>query len=140
MFIRYTVMIFGEKFIPTQIDGLKLENMRISDMSDFSKEQHGCLCVSHIREFATYIDEAYEDDIVSFIEWNYSRLIQAGADDFWVFMDIYYQDQCNFEIFNKHRLGRLSRFNVSLPISVYAVDDEDRFINQYSINIKRTEG
>ena len=55
-------------------------------------------------------------------------------------MDIYYQDQCNFEIFNKHRLNRLSRFNVSLPISVYAVDDEDRFINQYSINIKRTEG
>lgn len=87
-----------------------------------------------------YIDEAYEDDIVSFIEWNYSRLIQAGADDFWVFMDVYYQDQCNFEIFNKHRLNRLSRFNVSLPISVYAVDDEDRFINQYSINIKRTEG
>lgn len=140
MFIRYTVMIFGEKFTPTQIGGLQLENMRISDISDFSKEQHGCLCVSHIREFAAYIDEAYEDNIVSFIEWNYSRLIQAGADDFWVFMDVYYQDQCNFEIFNKHRLNRLSRFNVSLPISVYAVDDEDRFINQYSTNIKRTEG
>ncbi len=140
MFIRYTVMIFGEKFTPTQIDGLQLDNMRISDILDFSKEQHGCLCVSHIREFAAYIDEAYEDDIVSFIEWNYSRLIQAGADDFSVFMDIYYQDQCNFEIFNKHRLNRLSRFNVSLPISVYAVSDEDRFINQYFINIKRTEG
>lgn len=74
MFIRYTVMIFGEKFTPTQIDGLQLDNMRISDVSDFSKEQHGCLCVSHILEFAAYIDEAYEDDIVSFIEWNYSRL------------------------------------------------------------------
>lgn len=55
MFIRYTVMIFGEKFTPTQIDGLQLENMRISDISDFSKEQHGCLCVSHIREFAAYL-------------------------------------------------------------------------------------
>ena len=55
MFIRYTVMIFGEKFTPTQIDGLQLEKMRISDISDFSKEQHGCLCVSHIREFAAYI-------------------------------------------------------------------------------------
>ena len=65
MFIRYTVMIFGEKFTPTQIDGLQLDNMRISDISDFFKEQHGCLCVSHIREFAAYIDEAYEDDIVS---------------------------------------------------------------------------
>ena len=54
MFIRYTVMIFGEKFTPTQIGGLQLENMRISDISDFSKEQHGCLCVSHIREFAAY--------------------------------------------------------------------------------------
>lgn len=140
MFIRYTVMIFGEKFTPAQIDSLQLDNMRISDVSDFSKEQHSCLCVSHIREFAAYIDEAYEDDIVSFIEWNYSRLIQAGADDFSVFMDIYYRNQCNFEIFNKHRLNRLSQFNVSLPISVYAVSDEDRFINQYSINIKRTEG
>lgn len=37
MFIRYTVMIFGEKFTPTQIDGLQLENMRISDISDFPK-------------------------------------------------------------------------------------------------------
>ena len=55
MFIRYTVMIFGEKFTPTQIDGLQLENMRISDMSDFSKEQHGCLCVSNIRDFAAYL-------------------------------------------------------------------------------------
>ena len=27
MFIRYTVMIFGEKFTPTQIDDLQLENI-----------------------------------------------------------------------------------------------------------------
>ena len=38
-------------------------------------------------------------------------------------MEVYFDGgQCNFEIFNKDLLAKLSVFNISIPVSVYLLD------------------
>lgn len=130
MYRRYTVMILGDNFNPDDvIDKLDTDLVvnlvsRPNDL-DADGEVYGIGFLSLIskNEFSEYPDEAYEKIFVDFYEKNYALLKQAGANDFRIFLDIYCFKQCNFEIFNKRELKKLAQYNVSLPISVYQVDN-----------------
>jgi len=54
---------------------------------------------------------------------NYQLLRLNNADDFRIFIEAFYSDQCNFEIFNSELLVELAKYKVSLPISVYYCDN-----------------
>ena len=48
--------------------------------------------------------------------YGYSR----NTGDIDILIEAYYRDeQCNFEVFDKYLLKRLTQFNVSIPISIY---------------------
>ncbi|EGV38396.1 interleukin-7 [Neisseria weaveri LMG 5135] len=80
----------------------------------------------HENEFSKeFPDLEYEKSFVNFFSENYDLLKENGATDFSIFIEIYYVDQCNFEIFNRDLLVELAKYRVNLPISVYHIQDVD---------------
>jgi hypothetical protein len=71
--------------------------------------------------------ETYEEWFVNFLEDNYQTFIDLGVERIDIFMNVYTvgREQCNFEIFNKDMLKRLSKFGVSLPIDVYNITKKE---------------
>ena len=86
---------------------------------------YGCLELNHKNEFSKeYWDSEYEQEFVDFFSKNYQLLRLNNADDFRIFIEAFYSDQCNFEIFNSELLAELAKYKVSLPISVYDCDND----------------
>lgn len=125
MFMRFTITIMGEYFAPKTINNLLLDSLKIIDICDFDKNTLGVLQIQHIDEFANYRNEGYENSFIGFFEKNFISLNDANAENFSIFMEIYYKDQCNFEIFDSEKLHRLTKFGVNLPISVYHIDTDE---------------
>lgn len=114
MYARFTINVTGEKFNPVEVLPDLKTSLVIDDLGI------GYLYLIHKNEFSSeFPDVNYEIEFVNFFEENFHLLNEKGADDFSIFMDIYYSDQCNFEIFNKDLLNKLAKYNVSLPISVF---------------------
>ena len=60
------------------------------------------------------------------IRKNFEVFRKHGAEDIDLFIDVYCSDdQCNFEIFNMAMLKRMSKFNVSYPVSVYHLSENE---------------
>ncbi|WP_193004360.1 interleukin [Neisseria yangbaofengii] len=120
MYARFTINVTGENFNPTEVlSGLKTSLV----IDDFGI---GYLYLVHKNEFSSeFPDINYEIEFVKFFEENSHLLKAKGADTFSIFMDIYYSDQCNFEIFNKDLLNKLAKHSVSLPISVFKEEITD---------------
>jgi hypothetical protein len=66
---------------------------------------------------------SYHAWFASFLEINHRVIIDHGADDLRIFMEVFYAKnlQCNFEIFDKESVSVFGKFNVTLPISIYAL-------------------
>ncbi|AQZ81292.1 hypothetical protein BUM88_06570 [Acinetobacter calcoaceticus] len=102
--------------------------------TDFIYEFYNCEDYSYFTFFhpkgisSQYPDNNYEEDFIFFIEENYEKLFQYGIRSFDLFIEVYYVDQCNFEILNSNRLKRLSQFNISMPISVYHEDENGNLL------------
>lgn len=124
MLIRYTITVSGNAFTPTQIKNLILKNLKIVENFDCSNNCEGIMQIQHIQEFSKYYDSDYENDFIAFFENNFDELKRNNADEYSLFIEVYYKDQCNFEIFDKDKLTILSRYQVSLPISVYHIDTD----------------
>lgn len=131
MYTKYTILVTGDNFNPDDVIN-KLDTELVIDKihepnKSVKKDEfygRGSLILTHKNKFSTeYPDEAYEKVFIDFYEKNHSLLKQAGANDFNIILDVYYSDQCNFEIFNKHQLRKLGQYEVSLPISIYYLDD-----------------
>jgi len=133
----YGILIFGDNFYPQNIlkkiqgnfvidddyfcptDVRKFWGGIISDDDDIYG--YGCMLFSHpLKQATDKYRFKYEKKFVEFIEENYQLFKENGVDDIRIFMEVFYEGQCNFEIFNKTLLKRLAKYNVSLPISIYA--------------------
>ena len=81
----------------------------------------------HCNKFSTEKEiKIYEQDFVSFIESNYQMFIEYGANEFELFIEIYYNgEQCNFEVFNKSILKLFGSMEISILISVYTLDEQE---------------
>ncbi|MBQ9600400.1 MAG: interleukin [Neisseriaceae bacterium] len=90
------------------------------------------LSFEHKNKFSKeYHDREYEQEFVDFFKNNYELLKEYGAEEFVLMMDIFYCDQCNFEIFDKGKLKELAKGDVSLPISVYYLEPDDYYSDLY---------
>lgn len=68
----------------------------------------------------------YEKAFVDFLENNYRLFKENGVEDLEFFIELYYDGgQCNFEIFNKELLKKIADFDVSIPVSVYILKEEE---------------
>jgi len=69
---------------------------------------------------------AYEDWFIKFLLDNYSLFSEEGVVDFEFYLEVYYSgDQCNFELFDKEKLKKISHLNLSFPISVYKLTQKE---------------
>lgn len=133
MFVRFYITISGANFQPTlTIDKLNTSLVIKEVITDYSFGDWNMLQLFHQNEFSKeYYDGEYEQEFVDFFKNNYELLKTYGAEDFTLMMDIYYCDQCNFEIFDKDKLPELAKGDVSLPISVYYLEPDDYYNDLY---------
>lgn len=117
MFLRLTFNACGTSFNAQEsIDQLNVNKKSII----YDKEFPTSLSIKHPREFSSeYYDEEYERFFLDFIKNNIDILVSYGANDFDLFIEAYYNDQCNFEILSPQFLYYLNKYQIRLPISVY---------------------
>jgi hypothetical protein len=63
--------------------------------------------------------------VCEFLPKNYSALKNNGLDRINIFINVFYSGQCNFEIFDSQSMSILSKYNVSLPISVFHLSNNE---------------
>jgi hypothetical protein len=88
------------------------------------------------------VDDDYEQVdnyhawFASFLEMNHNLLAVCGADDLRIFMKVFYAEghQCNLEVFDRKSLATIGKFNVALPLSIYALSAEA--INRWAAEVK----
>lgn len=132
MYLRFTIMIFGDNFKPSKMVNNLETSLEVTDYFDAGGKNefgeinnYGCLVANHnILLKIHFCDSEYEQEFVDFFRKNYQSLILNNADDLRIFIEAYYSDQCNFEIFDNESLAELAKYKVSLPISVYYCDND----------------
>lgn len=136
MIYKYFFSVSGDNLYPEQIlDKIQGDFIVDSYYSPTDKKfdnnsddyQYGGISFWHPNKFSIEDNVVeYERCFIEFIEKNYLLFTKNGADEFQIFIEIYYSgDQCNFEIFNKFLLKKLSIFEVSIPISVFILAEEE---------------
>lgn len=136
MIYKYDFSISGGTFYPEKIISKIKGNFIVEscfspiDKKSHNKEEeygYGGISFWHPQKFSTEDSVIeYEKAFIEFIEKNYNTFIESGVDDLQIFIEIYFDGgQCNFEIFNRGLLKKLTNFGVSLPISVYVLKEED---------------
>ncbi len=83
----------------------------------------GSILITNPKKFCNE-DEVtnYEEWYLGFFEKYFEKMLKFGAEEFSLFIEVFYNGQCNFEIFDKEMLSRLAKYNVSLPISIYRLE------------------
>jgi len=122
MFIRILFKAYGKNFNAKEC----IEELISSELKvDYDEKYPNLLSFEHPKEFAKYWDEAYEKAYLEFISNNIHILKGLGAYDFEFVTDIYkYSDeQCNFEILSRGFLPYIGKYGISLPVSVYTIDE-----------------
>lgn len=127
MYMRFTIKVSGQKFDPKKILQQLVTNLIVDDYVEpifYSEHEYdyGEMYLLAKQEFShEYPDDEYQNLFIDFFDKNHNNLVLAGATDFQIMLDIYYKDQCNFEIFDKDILKKIAKYNICLPISVYKV-------------------
>ncbi|MGI4738183.1 MAG: hypothetical protein ACRYG7_23695 [Janthinobacterium lividum] len=82
--------------------------------------------------------DRYHAWFASFLETNHGVLAEYGADDLRIFMEIFYAKghQCNLEIFDRETISTIGKFKVALPISIYALSEEN--LDKWAKEVKLT--
>lgn len=134
MIYKYSFSISGDDFYPEKITD-KIQGDFIVDSyfnptdKKFNNKLdiygYGGMSFWHPKKYSTENEIIkYEKAFVDFIEKNYCLFIENGVSDLDIFIEIYFDGgQCNFEIFNKELLKILANYDVSLPASVYILND-----------------
>lgn len=134
MIYKYEFSVSGdylrpESFIKSVEAGFIIDSYFKRDDKKRNGEEYGYGSISfwHPQKFATVTRiKEYENSFVHFVERNYSLFTKHGGNDFQFLVEIYYDGgQCNFEIFNKDLLQRLGSMGISIPVSVYSLQEEE---------------
>ena len=137
MRIKFEISISGEDFDPAKFmeeytGALTLVDcVKKSDTNPHTKDcyDYGSVTVGYKDNYlAQYYDEVYEKVFINFFIDNEQLLLKFDYEEIDLFVNVYYKDQCNFEIFDKNSLKILSRWDVSLPISVYHEDKDGNLL------------
>jgi len=149
MIIKYTLSVEGDNFYPSKIAGIDYLNLVKESSFDPTDKKflnrddcynYGDLTLSNKRTFAIS-DEAmdYQEDFVIFLEKNFSFFISKGAENFTLYLDIFYcGHQCNYYLLTESLMSRISSLNIriSYPISVYkyTIKNMKKFTREIELN------
>jgi hypothetical protein len=143
---KFLFSISGDEFWPDKIlsrikgEFVVASKNNVGDRKFHNNEdiyEFGSLSIWHPKKFCTDNSIAdYEKWFVKFVEENYSLFMESGANEFEIYMEIYFDGgQCNFQIFDKDLLKKLTLFNIALPISIYTMDSSrhQRWISEIEL-------
>ncbi len=131
LMLKITINIDGDSFDAKSFLQEIIEDVYVEEYEEFP-----CyLTIQNPKMFGVeYELIEYEEWYVDFLEKYYSKMILYGAQDVWLFLDVFYsKDQCNFEIFSKEMMKKLAKFDLSYPISVYKLSKKK--IKEYLLNV-----
>ena len=135
--IKLSLTVTGDNFFPRNIttifEGKLLFeiNFNPDDKNDSDeRKEYGFGCATFYHPSIFGLEEKtwreYENDFVKSLEDYYDLLISYGANDFSMYTEIYYEGwQCNFNIFDKENMEKLSKYNLSFPVSVYKMSQKE---------------
>jgi len=69
--------------------------------------------------------EGYNKWVVDFLLSEYSYLTKYGLTDLELVFNVYYTDQCSFEVLDSTSLRKLSKYDISIPVNVFQVSQEE---------------
>jgi hypothetical protein len=134
LLLRISLDLQGDNFSPKGLLSQLKEPFIIfssNEPSDYkdsnNKDQYefGSISILHPKKIGIEFElEDYQEWYVNLIEKNYEKFKTLGVKDISLFVDVFYNDQCNFEIFNKNLLKRISDYSISIPISVYNLNKD----------------
>ena len=135
MVYKYNFSISGDMFYPEKIldkiqgnftiDSFFNPNDKITPNSN-KEYGYGGISFYHPKKYTVDFIKEYEEAFVEFIEINSKLFFDFGIEEMQIFIEIYYDGgQCNFEVFDKKMLSKLSFFEVSLPVSVYILEENE---------------
>ena len=106
---------------------------------DVNTEEH-YISIEHPTDIGIeYEMESYYQWYVDFMDNNYSVLKKNGLEYANIFINVFYKGQCNFEIFDKESLATLSKYDISYPISIFALSDKELLdiLNDYGVSSEK---
>ncbi|KAB5264412.1 hypothetical protein F9959_03775 [Bacteroides stercoris] len=113
-------LYFNRQVTLTELKGFISTSYRVIDAND------DYITIEHPTDIGIeYNMEIYNQWYVNFIDKNYSALKNNGLDRINIFINVFYSGQCNFEIFDSQSMSILSKYNVSLPISVFHLSNNE---------------
>lgn len=128
LIIRISLDLYGEAFSPKKLSSEIKEPFRVSnsnevtDINERSNKKYGMGFMSIQHPYKIGIEYQlieYQKWYVDFILKNHSAFVRNSVESICLFFDVFYSNQCNFEILDNELLKEISPFNISLPISVY---------------------
>ncbi len=134
LIIRITLDLYGDNFSPHKLlpqlkDSFKLIDS--NEKTDIDKIRHrqydfGALSLQHPDCIGIeYKSTEYQKWYIDFILKNHIAFTTNCVDRVDLFYNVYYSNQCNFEILDKELLSSISGLGISLPISVYQQTKEE---------------
>lgn len=135
MVFKYNFSISGDDFYPEKIINDIKGNFNIDTYFNPKDKKYsaktdeygyGEMSFWHPKKFSTEDNiYEYEKSFIEFIGENYTMFIENGVVDLQIFMEIFFDgEQCNFEIFDRDTLKKITKSNISLPISIYILNKE----------------
>lgn len=127
-------LYFNSQITLTESQSLIGTSYRVIDAND------DFISIEHPTDIGIeYNMEIYNQWYVDFIENNHSTLKHNGLDKINIFINVFYSGQCNFEIFESQSLSILSKYNVSLPISVFHLSNNElkEILNDNGYSLKK---
>lgn len=133
LLIKLTIdLYFNHSVTPKTLNGIINMPFRVVDVNT---EEH-YISIEHPTDIGIeYEMENYHQWYVKFVDDNYNILRNNGLEYANIFINVFYKGQCNFEIFDKDSLAVLSKYDVSYPISIFALSDKELIdiLNDYGV-------
>lgn len=140
--LRYTFMLCGDELNSAALVSKLAGNYTICNPETVGIPADTQGAISIAPPVESVVDDDYEQVdsyhawFASFLETNHNVFAVCGANDLRIFMEVFYAEghQCNLEVFDRKSLATLGKFNVALPISIYALSEET--ISKWAAEIK----
>ena len=124
MVINISIDIYGERFKAKDfINNLKKDKIAVKEHLilpyALSIENPNC-CIGFQDELVDY-EKWYVDFLIN----NFNKIYAYGGKEISIFYNVYFLEQCNFEILDKNLLKKLKDLDISFPVSVYHIDKNE---------------
>jgi hypothetical protein len=136
MIYKIILILSGVDFLPDSILQYIKGEYAIASKNNPQDKKHknkeddygfGSISFFHPKKFATQPNILnYEQWFINFLLDNYELFKNYGVEDYELFFEVYHdEEQCNFEIFDKILLQKISGISISFPVSVYSVKKDE---------------